>query len=391
MIAVPIAIGIAPNINNEDEIASFLAMTNKMKKIIITALIAFGFTTVNAQEESKSSFTFSGYVETYYSYDFGNPDNHVRPGFIYSHNKHNELNLNLGLVKVNYAKDNIRGNVALMAGIYAEYNLAAEQDLLQNVYEANIGVKISKNHNLWVDAGIMPSHIGFESAIGKDCMTLTRSILADNSPYYETGVKIGYTSKSEKWYLAAMYLNGWQRIQKVEGNQTPAFGTQVTFKPSSSIALNWSTYIGNEQPDNDKKWRYFNNFYGQFKVTEKTSVIAGFDIGSQQSVNKSDKYDIWFSPILMAQYKPTAKIQLAARGEYYTDEKGVIIPIAIGTGTANGFKTYGFSANFDYLVTENLMFRVEARNLNSKDAVFLKDNLPSNDNLFLTTSLAISF
>ncbi|MFV8346966.1 porin [Flavobacterium sp. ZB4P13] len=358
-----------------------------MKKIIVTALIAFGFTTVNAQEESKSSFTFSGYVETYYSYDFGNPDNHVRPGFIYSHNKHNELNLNLGLVKVNYAKDNIRGNFALMAGTYAEYNLAAEQDLLKNVYEANIGVKISTAHNLWVDAGIMPSHIGFESAIGKDCMTLTRSILADNSPYYEAGVKIGYTSKSEKWYLAAMYLNGWQRIQKVEGNQTPAFGTQVTFKPSSSIALNWSTYIGNEQPDNDRKWRYFNNFYGQFKVTEKTSVIAGFDIGSQQSVNKSDKYDIWFSPILMAQYKPTAKIQLAARGEYYQDEKGVII----ATGTENGFKTYGFSANFDYLVTENLMFRVEARNLNSKDAVFLKDNLPSNDNLFLTTSLAISF
>ncbi|TDE27701.1 porin [Flavobacterium ranwuense] len=358
-----------------------------MKKIIVTALIAFGFTTVNAQEESKSSFTFSGYVETYYSYDFGNPDNHVRPGFIYSHNKHNELNLNLGLVKVNYAKDNIRGNFALMAGTYAEYNLAAEQDLLQNVYEANIGVKISAAHNLWVDAGIMPSHIGFESAIGKDCMTLTRSILADNSPYYETGVKIGYTSKSEKWYLAAMYLNGWQRIQKVEDNQTPAFGTQITYKPTSKTTLNWSTYVGNEQPDNDRKWRYFNNFYGQFKVTEKTSVIAGFDIGSQQSANKSDKYDIWFSPILIAQYKPTAKIQLAARGEYYQDKKGVII----ATGTPNGFKTYGFSANFDYLVTENLMFRVEARNLNSKDAVFLKDNLPSNDNLFLTTSLAISF
>jgi hypothetical protein len=378
---------LAPNINNEDEIASFLAMTNKMKKIIVTALIAFGFTTVNAQEESKNSFTFSGYVETYYSYDFGNPENHTRPGFIYSHNKHNELNLNLGLAKVNYAKENVRANLALMAGTYAEYNLAAEQGLLKNVYEANVGVKVSKNHNLWIDAGIMPSHIGFESAIGKDCMTLTRSVLADNSPYYETGVKIGYTSKSEKWYLAAMYLNGWQRIQKVEGNQTPAFGTQVTFKPSSSIALNWSTYIGNEQPDNDRKWRYFNNFYGQFKVTEKTSVIAGFDIGSQQSANKSDKYDIWFSPILIAQYKPTTKIQLAARGEYYQDKKGVII----ATGTPNGFKTYGFSANFDYLVTENLMFRVEARNLNSKDAVFLKDNLPSNENLFLTTSLAISF
>ncbi len=358
-------------------------------KIIITALIAFGFTTIYAQEveKEKSPFTFSGYIETYYSYDFGEPDNHVRPGFIYSHNKHNEFNLNLGLVKVNYAKDNVRGNFALMAGTYAEYNLAAEQDLLKNVYEANIGVKISSKHNLWVDAGIMPSHIGFESAIGKDCMTLTRSVLADNSPYYEAGVKIAYTSKSEKWYLAAMYLNGWQRIQKIDGNQTPAFGTQITYKPTSKTTLNWSTYMGNEQPDANSKWRYFNNFYGQFKVTEKSSLTAGFDIGAQQSVPNSDKYDIWFSPVLIAQYKPTSKIQLAARAEYYTDEKGVII----ATTTPNGFKTYGFSANFDYLVTENVMFRLEARDLNSKDAIFLKNNDPSNQNVFLTTSLAISF
>jgi hypothetical protein len=359
-----------------------------MKKIIIIALIVFGFTKINAQEvaKEKSPFMFSGYIETYYSYDFGNPDNHVRPGFIYSHNKHNEINLNLGLAKVNYARDNVRGNFALMAGTYAQYNLASEQDLLKNVYEANVGVKISSKHNLWVEAGIMPSHIGFESAIGKDCMTLTRSILADNSPYYETGVKIGYTSTSEKWYFAAMYLNGWQRIQKVEGNQTPAFGTQVTYKPTASVTLNWSTYVGNEQPDIEKKWRYFNNFYGQFKVSEKANIVAGFDIGAQQTAIKSNKYDVWFSPIVIMQYKPTEKIQVAARGEYYADEKGVIIT----TETPNGFKTYGFSANFDYLITENVMFRLEARNLNSKDAVFFKNSAAVNDNLFLTTSLAIS-
>ena len=360
-----------------------------MKKIIITALIAFAYTTVTAQEvaKEKSPFTFSGYIDTYYSYDFGKPDNHLRPGFIYSYNKHNELNLNLGFVKVNYAKDIVRGNFALMAGTYPEYNLAGEQNSMKHIFEANVGVKISSKHNLWVDAGIMPSHIGFESAIGKDCANVTRSILADNSPYYEAGVKIGYTSKSEKWYLAAMYLNGWQRIQKIEGNQTPAFGTQVTYKPSGATTFNWSTYVGNEQPDFNSKWRYFNNFYGQFKVSDKTNLTAGFDIGSQQSANKSNQYDTWFSPVLILQYKPTAKIQLAARGEYYDDEKGVII----ATGTPNGFKTYGFSANFDYLVADNVLFRIEARNLSSKDDVFLKNGNPANTNTFLTTSLAISF
>jgi len=121
------------NIEEAVEIASFLAMINRirgtdcvvprndknMKKIIIIALVAIGFTTVRAQEDVKevSPITLSGYVETYYSYDFGNPDNHARPGFVYSYNRHNEVNLNLGFAKVNYAKGNVRANLALMAGI----------------------------------------------------------------------------------------------------------------------------------------------------------------------------------------------------------------------------------------------------------------------------------
>ena len=152
------------------------------------------------------------------------------------------------------------------------------------------------------------------------------------------------------------------------------------------MVLNWSTYVGNEQPDIDKKWRYFNDFYGQFKVTEKINLIAGFDIGAQQSAKGSSAYEVWYAPMLVAQYKPTAKIQLAARGEYYQDEKGVII----ATGTPNGFKTYGFSANFDYLPVDNVIFRVEARTLNSKDDIFLKNNNPTDSNVFVTTSLAIS-
>ena len=81
----------------------------------------------------------------------------------------------------------------------------------------------------------MPSHIGWEGAVSKDDWTLTRSVAADNSPYFESGVKIGYTSKNEQWYLSALILNGWQRIHRVDGNSTPAFGTQITYKPSSKI------------------------------------------------------------------------------------------------------------------------------------------------------------
>jgi len=359
-----------------------------MKKYAILIALVLGVTQTKAQDTTKKNpLTLSGYVEAYYSYDIGNPDNHERPGFFYSFNRHNEVNLNIGFVKAAYATDRVRGNFALIAGTYAQYNLADEQGLLKNLFEANAGFKISKKQNIWIDAGVMPSHIGFESAIGKDCWNVTRSILADNSPYYESGVKIRYTSKNEKLYLAAMYLNGWQRIQKIPGNQTPAFGTQLTYKPNSKITLNWSTYGGNEMPDSVSQLRVFNNFYGQFQVTEKFGVTAGFDIGMQQMKKDNSVYNNWYSPVLIVQFKPTSKIRIAARGEYYSDEKGVIII----TATPNGFQTICYSVNFDYAISDNALWRIEGRGLSSKDKIFLMDKKPSTANYFLTTSIAINF
>jgi hypothetical protein len=81
----------------------------------------------------------------------------------------------------------------------------------------------------------MPSHIGFESAISKDCFTLTRSILADNSPYFESGAKISYSSDNGKWFVSGLVLNGWQRIQRVNGNSTVAFGHQLTYRPTEKL------------------------------------------------------------------------------------------------------------------------------------------------------------
>ncbi|WP_259015821.1 porin [Emticicia fluvialis] len=351
-----------------------------MKKIIAAALMLM---VLRAHAQENKPLTFSGYVETYYSYDFSKPGNHEKAPFFYNHNRHNELNLNLGLLKAAYATDKVRANVGIMAGTYAQYNMAAEQGLLKNVYEANVGVKVSGKNNLWVDAGIMPSHIGFESAIGKDSWNLTRSLLAENSPYYESGVRLSYTSANEKWYLAGLVLNGWQRIQRVPGNQTPAFGTQITYKPNSNVTLNWSSYAGDEQPDSLRRWRYFNNVYGQFQINKKLGLITGFDFGIEQKTNGSTRYNHWLSPVLIVRYSATDKLRLAARAEYYQDKNGVII----ATGTANGFQTLGYSLNMDYALANNLLWRVEGRLLDSKDRIF--DN--KSQVVYLTSALCFSF
>ena len=341
----------------------------------------------NVLKQVTDHLTISGYIETYYGYDFSNPDNHSRPGFVYSHNRHNEVNLNLGFIKVAYATEKVRANLALMTGTYTNANLAAEPGVLKNIFEANVGAKISKKKNIWIDAGIFASHIGFESAIGKDCWNLTRSILADNSPYYESGAKISYTSDNKKWFVSGLVLNGWQRIQRVDGNNTPAFGHQFTYKPTSKITLNSSSFVGSNTPDSSRQMRYFHNLYAVFQLHEKFGIILGFDIGVQQKSKNNNNYNTWYASIIQARYNVSSKSTIATRLEYYSDVNGVIIP----TGTLHGFKTYGYSLNLDYKIAENVIWRMEGKSFSSTDKIFILDNKPNNNNYVLTTSLAISF
>lgn len=360
-----------------------------MKRMIVTTL-AFCLAKGSIMAQDKTAvnpLTISGYAELYYGYDFNKPINNTRPGFLYSYNRANEVNLNLGFVKMAYTKNNIRANFALAAGTYMNTNLAAEPGVFKNIFEANAGIKLSTTSTLWLDAGIFASHIGFESAIGKDCWNLTRSILAENSPYYESGIKLGYTSANEKWYLSAMLLNGWQRIHRVSGNTTPAVGTQITYKPSTKVTLNSSSFVGNDKPDSIRQMRYFLNFYGIFQLSNSVAATLGFDIGIEQQQKGSSKMNTWYSPVAIVKFTTSPKTAFAIRAEYYSDKNGVIL----ATGTPNGFKTWGFSSNFDVTINDNALWRVELRSLNSKDAIFAKGNNTSSSNTLLATSLAINF
>ena len=355
-----------------------------MKGLLL--LPALGFVIVAHAQQLDSAITISAYAEAYYSFDLAQPNNHLRPGFLYSFNRHNEVNLNLGMVKLAYAKKRVRGNIALMAGTYPQYNMAAEPELLRNVLEANVGVRLSKTKELWLDAGILPSHIGWESAIGKDCWNLTRSIAAENSPYYEAGARVSYTSANATWYMAGMLLNGWQRIARPDGNNTPAFGTQLTYKPNNKTTLNWSTFVGNDKPDTVRQMRFFNDLYAQLQITERLGLQIGFDIGLEHAAT-GDSSAVWISPVLIPRYLIGTKSYLAARVELHQDPDGAII----ATGTMHGFNTLGYSINFDHWVTPNVLWRIEARSLSSQDRIFADaDGASSAINTFFTTSLSIS-
>lgn len=344
------------------------------------------FTATAQTDTTKSPVTVSGYIDMYYAYDLSKPADHNRPAFIYSYNRSNEVNLNLGFIKAAYNTNTIRATLSLMAGTYANANLAAEPGLLKMIYEANVGIKLHKSKNIWLDAGIFESHLGAESAIGQKCWNLTRSIAADNSPYYETGVKLTYQSANTKWLMSGLFLNGWQRIQRLDGNSSIAVGHQLTHT-AGVCTFNSSSFIGNDKPDSVKQMRYFHNLYSKFYICKKLGTIAGFDIGWEQKSPKSHSYNMWYTPYLLLQYVFSEKFQLGLRGEYYSDRKQVIIQ----TATTHGFQTFGYSINTDYNIYQHVLWRIEARTFNSRDEIFILNNRASCNNYVVTTSVTLSF
>lgn len=210
-----------------------------------------------------------------------------------------------------------------MAGTYANANYAMDKGVLKNKFEAYFRVRISKVHQLWLDAGIMPSNIGFESAIGKDNWTLTRSITAENSPYYESGVRVLYHTANDKWYTALLLLNGWLRTQRVAGNHTKSMGIQVTFKPSETALFNASTFMGSDQPDTARRLRYFMNIYSQLHVNERTGVRVGLDVGLEQKQKGGSSINTRYTPVMMICRTFTQNKWLAVRAESYHDPTGI--------------------------------------------------------------------
>ena len=231
------------------------------------------------------------------------------------------------------------------------------------------------------------SHIGFESAVGNDCWNLTRSIVADNSPYYESGAKIGYTTNNGKFFVSALVLNGFQRIQRPDGNTGLSVGLQATWQPNAKVTLNYSNYYGNDKPDSVARERFYNDFYAIVQLNKKIGITAGFDFASEQKAKGSPSYNYLYSPLIILRYTPAEAWAVAARIEYYQDANGIIIP----TGTPDGFRTAGYSINADYIPFKNVLVRVEGKYYDSEDAIFTRNGKPVFGDFAVTTSLSIAF
>lgn len=329
---------------------------------------------VLSAQDDTSLVKFEGYAEAYFGLQ--QTVSTERPDFLYNHTA-DGIGLNLGWVRWTVEHKRWRMVAAPMLGTYVDRNLAGEPNAVRYIYEASIGYRLGGADATRLDVGVMPSHIGLESNVGRDNLNLTRSLLAENTPYYECGIRwSGQTSSGIHW--GVYVLNGWQRIAEAPDRTRPAFGVLLQHENGRGRLVNYSNYIGTI----DGRFTLYHNVYGKWKFGEYWMLNAEVNYEAM-----ADEKDFVGGSIAIGR-RIKEDFTLAARVEQVRDFAGSFYSTRYAPA---GINPGGWSVNLDYDPHRNVKLRGEARRLWSAENVAFDALAQRSADWFYTVACCLSF
>ena len=328
--------------------------------ILFTAFNSYSQGITIASKNKKSSFKLSGYGDLYLGKHWGGYNK--KESFFYNHKVNNALRTNLLLLKGELTTTRIRATLALMTGDYSQYNLAAEPKWAKPLNEAFVGFKLSKTKNLWWDAGVYSSYIGIESSISSDCPTLTRSMVAENSPYYLSGTRIVFVSDNKKHEAGLHVLNGWQRIGWDPSIVKPSLGAHYKYNIKENLSLMYGAFYGSIYPDSLS----INRFYQHVNVAWKNGkweTWGTLDLGLESG-------KIWGAAQVMNRYTFNSHWSLAQRVEVFYDPDNRCARIGEVAKTMIG----GLTLCPTYQLNDQIAIRFDTKFLKSTENILKGEN-----------------
>jgi hypothetical protein len=320
--------------------------------------------------ESTSTIDFSGYVDGILTYDRNDLPSRNRPYTTQPYYA-DEPALNLGYIDARLRSREYRGRLALQYGSSVIANYADEPELFfRYIQEGFVGARIADR--LTLDVGIFFSHIGTETWISKDNINVGRSLIADYSPYYQSGARLTFVA-SDHVTTELHIIRGWQNIS---GDDKPALGTKISYSSSERLTFQHSSFFGEIEG-----LRVFNDIGFTFQASSSLTVLGAYDLGLQE--RRDNTTAVWHGWAVSSRYQTSDTIALGFRVERYADPSEVLIQSL----STRSFTALGLSCNIDYAVTERLTWRNEYRVLMSTAEVFPDENTFVNSDSIISSSI----
>lgn len=373
--------------------------------IVCSAMICFA-ASVFAQEtaplsapseESKiasffKSVEISGFIDTYYSYNFSKPDDQrgsaggftrdaaegdwidVR-AFDRENNSFTLDNIEISVFKPSTEKDPIGFGFTTNYGEIAQRITFVDSDGRRDgsdplssqdftVSQGFITYKAPVGKGLDFKFGKFATWIGAELWESVDNPNFSRSLLYQNAvPFTNTGLAISYPLLDQ--LTTSFYLvNGWDTF--VDNNDSKTLGYQFNWKVSENTSFILNGVHGAEQnediaPGADNNLRHFWDVIMVFKPFEKTVFNLNFDFGTEADAAGSAGGSVaghgngkWWGFSGIVSRDITDYFGLALRGEYFDDHDGARLGVS-------ALHLWEITLTVNFKIMENLLLRPEVR------------------------------
>jgi len=253
------------------------------------AVVAFASTQANAQ-----GIQIGATIETNYTANFNRPSTRLNGAIgapYYFNAKEGSTQLNLGELhffsdpsdkrKTGFSIRMVDGNV--VAGL--PLGLAGVNTTTSTVYEAYARVIAGGAKPVTIDAGIFPTHVGYETIPTGTSAFFTKAFqFGQLQPFYHSGVRAQFAATPRATAMLSL-LNRYNGVES-NGSRTPGLGLQWNQVLSSkdSVIFNFArakdTVAGAERDKAITNFGYSRTLAPNLTLATDASIVSGVQAGS---------------------------------------------------------------------------------------------------------------
>lgn len=341
------------------------------------------------------SIEVSGFIDTYYSYNFSKPDDQrgstptfVRDGaegdwidvrsFDRENNSFTLDNIEISVFKPSTEQDPIGfgfttnyGEIAQRLTFIPSDGRVDDDDFTVSqgfvTYKAPIGKGIDFKF------GKFATWIGAELWESVDNPNFSRSLLYQNAiPFTNTGLAVSYPVL-DSLTVTGYLVNGWDTF--VDNNDSKTLGYQFNWAINDKTNFIVNGSHGAEQDEDiadgaDGNMRHFWDLILALKPFEKTAFNLNFDFGTEEGAGGSaggflpgEGNGKWWGFSGIISQDITDSFGLAFRGEYFDDNDGARIGVA-------HLRLWEITLTGNLKIKENLLVRPEVRYDEASEDIF---------------------
>ncbi len=331
--------------------------------------------------------SFSGFVDTYYGYNFNQPKSQTNTLRSFD-GPSNQFALNLIELNLDKPPDptNSRLGYHLGLGFGQAMNVVNSTDpaglgFAQYLKEAYVSYLAPVGKGLQMDIGKFVTPHGAEVIETKDNFNYSRGLLFGYAiPYYHYGLRAKY-SFNDKYSVTGFVVNGWNDIY--DNNTGKTYGVTFGWNPTKKISIAEGYMAGPETAGTNAHWRQLSDTVVTYSPTGRLTTTLNFDYGRGDRVTGIPTPVFWTGIAGYVKYAFNDLYAVATRYEYYNDHDGFT------TGTPQHLNE--FTGTFQRTVAHHLITRLEFRRDFSNRPVFTKGTTPVMGQNTMAAGLVYSF